>query len=212
MSLPTSHDYRWPPCRAGTTRGTAVPCQHSTATCRAVPPCRPCRARPCYGPGLQPMTQHMGHLPVSCRPCRPWAAVHACELGGRSWKERERAGRVRRGEEARRRRCGRRQRRCGLAVGMRGEKARCGRAGRAVSWARPAAHDPHGPSCHASTGTLPAVPCRPWAVPKGRVVGRAAGPWAVCTPIVMIEKVPIQMEWLQYDVTVESRNPFIFVY
>jgi hypothetical protein len=34
------------------------------------------------------MTRHMGHLPVSCR---PWATVHACELGGRPWKERERA-------------------------------------------------------------------------------------------------------------------------
>jgi hypothetical protein len=168
----------------------AVPCQHGTATCRAVPPCR---ARPCYGPCLQPMTRHMGRLPVSCHPCRPWATVHACELGGRPWKERERAGRGRRGEEVRRRRCGRRRRRCGLAVGKQGEEARCGRAGtvppcrpcrvKAVSWARPAAHDPHGPSCRAGTGTLSAVPCRPWAVPKGRAVGRAAGPWAVCTPI-----------------------------
>jgi hypothetical protein len=174
--------YRWPPCRAGTIRGTV--------TCRAVQPCRPCRARPCYGPGLQPMTRHMGRLHV---PCRPWATVHACELVRRSWKERERAGRGRRGEEARRRRCGRRRRRCGLVVGMRGEEARCGRAGtvsscrscraKAVSRARPAAHDPHGPSCRASTGTLPAVPCRPWAVPKGRAVSRAAGPWVVCTPI-----------------------------
>jgi hypothetical protein len=54
---------------------------------------------------------------------------------------------------------------------------------RAVSWVRPAAHDPHGPSCRTGTGTLPAVPCRPWAVPKGRAVGRVADPWAVCTPI-----------------------------
>jgi hypothetical protein len=102
--------YRWPPCRHDTRH--AVPCR---------------RARPCYGPGLQPMTRHMGCLPVLCH---PWATVHVCELGGRPWKERERAG------------CGRR-----------GDEARCGRAGtvppcrvKAVSWARPAAHDPHGPS------------------------------------------------------------------
>jgi hypothetical protein len=174
------------------TRHAARSCRASTARRRAAP-CRPCRARPCYGPGLQPMTRHMGRLPVPCRPCRPWATVHACELGGRPWKERERAGRGRRGEEVRRRKCGRRRRRCGLAVGMRGEEARCGRAGtvppcrpcraKAVSWARSAAHDPHGPSCRAGTGTLSAVPCRPWAVPKGRAVGRAAYPWAVYTPI-----------------------------
>jgi hypothetical protein len=50
---------------------------------------------------------------------------------------------------------------------------------RVVSWARPAAHARHGPSGRAGTGTVAAVSCRPWVVPKGRAVGRAAGPWAV---------------------------------
>jgi hypothetical protein len=36
------------------------------------------------------MTRYMGRLPVPCHPCRPWATVHACELGGRPWKERDR--------------------------------------------------------------------------------------------------------------------------
>jgi hypothetical protein len=43
-----------------------------------------------------------------------------------------------------------------------------------VSWAWPAAHDTHWPSCRAGTGTVRAMPCGPWVVPKGRV----AGPWA----------------------------------
>jgi hypothetical protein len=50
---------------------------------------------------------------------------------------------------------------------------------RAMSWARSAAHALHWPSGCAGTGTLQAVPCRPWAMPKGCAVGRAAGPWAV---------------------------------
>jgi hypothetical protein len=37
------------------------------------------------------MTWHMGRLPMLCRPYRPWATVHTCELGMRPWKERERA-------------------------------------------------------------------------------------------------------------------------
>jgi len=49
---------------------------------------------------------------------------------------------------------------------------------RAVSWARPAAHALHGPPCRAGTGTVAAVPCGPWAVPKGRAACRATGPWA----------------------------------
>ena len=66
-----THDltYSWPPCRADTARGTAVPCWHGTAPCRGVPPCRPCRAWPCHGPGLRPMTRHMGRFSVPCRPC-----------------------------------------------------------------------------------------------------------------------------------------------
>ena len=62
-------EYSWPPCRADTARGTAVPCWHGTAPCRGVPPCRPCRAWPCHGPGLRPMTRHMGRFSVPCRPC-----------------------------------------------------------------------------------------------------------------------------------------------
>ena len=49
---------------------------------------------------------------------------------------------------------------------------------RAVSWARLAAHALHGAPGRAGTGTPTTVPCRPWAVPKGRAVGRAASPWA----------------------------------
>jgi hypothetical protein len=50
----------------------------------------------------------------------------------------------------------------------------CRRA-KAVSWARPVAHDLHGPSCRAGTGTLPAVSCRPWAMLW--VVPSAHGPF-----------------------------------
>jgi hypothetical protein len=74
-AVPTKSEactYRWPPCRARPTSGKVVPCRHGTATCRGVPPCRSCRAKPCYEPGVRPMTRHMGRLPV---PCRPWAMV-----------------------------------------------------------------------------------------------------------------------------------------
>ena len=47
-----------------------------------------------------------------------------------------------------------------------------------MSWARPATHALHGAPGRAGTGTPIAVSCRPWAVPKGHVVGRAVGPWA----------------------------------
>ena len=56
---------------------------------------------------------------------------------------------------------------------------------RAVSWDRPTAHALHWPSCRAGTGTVPAVPCGPWAVPKGRAACRASGPWAVWKSIVL---------------------------
>jgi hypothetical protein len=133
---------------------------------------RPCRARPCYGPGPQPMTRHMGRLPVPCRlfrPCHPWATVHACELGGRPWKERERASRGGRGEEARWRRCGRRRRRCGLAVGMRGEEARSCRAG-TVPPCRPVPRPCHGP------GRRPMTRTAGRAVPAGHTAVRAVPP------------------------------------
>jgi hypothetical protein len=51
----------------------------------------------------------------------------------------------------------------------------CRARARAVSWARSAAHALPWPSCRVDTGTLPAMSCLPWDVPKGR----AAGPWAV---------------------------------
>jgi len=57
---------------------------------------------------------------------------------------------------------------------------------RAVSWARPAAHALHGPPCRADTGTVAAVPCGPWAVPKGRAACRATGPWAAWPYILVI--------------------------
>jgi hypothetical protein len=57
---------------------------------------------------------------------------------------------------------------------------------RVVSWARPAAHALHWPSCRAGTGMLPAVPCRPWAVPCRRAVGRAVSPWVVWKYIVAL--------------------------
>jgi len=68
-SISSTTCYSWPSCRADTARGTAVPCWHGTAPCRGVPPCRPCRAWPCHGPGLRPMTRHMGRFSVPCRPC-----------------------------------------------------------------------------------------------------------------------------------------------
>jgi hypothetical protein len=123
------------------------------------------------------MTRHMGRLPVSCR---PWATVHACELGGVPWKER-------RGGEAEKMWAEANEMWSGGGDARRGgEVWPCRhRVVRAVPRLC------HGPgrrpmtrtALRAGTGTLPAVPCRPWAVPKGRVVGRAAGPWAVCTPI-----------------------------
>jgi hypothetical protein len=54
---------------------------------------------------------------------------------------------------------------------------------RVVSWSRPTAHARHGPSGRAGTGTVAAVPCRPWAVPKGRAVGCVVGPWVVSKSI-----------------------------
>jgi hypothetical protein len=58
---------------------------------------------------------------------------------------------------------------------------------RAVPWARPAAHARHGPSGRADTSTVAAVPCSPWAVPKGRAVGRAADPWVVWKSILVLK-------------------------
>jgi len=56
----------------------------------------------------------------------------------------------------------------------RGREAPCRPFGRAVSWARPAAHALHGAPGRAGTGTRPAVPCRPLAVPWA--VSPAHGP------------------------------------
>jgi hypothetical protein len=68
-----------------------------------------------------------------------------------------------------------------------------------ASWSRPAAHDPHGPSCRAGTSTLPVVSCRPWVVPKRRVVGRAAGPWAICTPMLAKGiRVGVHCPWISH--------------
>jgi hypothetical protein len=58
------------PCRHGT--------RHGTTPCRSVPPCRPCRAWPCHGPGLRPMTRHMGRFSVPCRPCATAILAVSC--------------------------------------------------------------------------------------------------------------------------------------
>jgi hypothetical protein len=61
---------------------------------------------------------------------------------------------------------------------------------RVVSWARPAAHTLHWPSCRAGTGTLPYVPCRPLVVPCRRAVGRGLFGNIYPTPSLRVSPTP----------------------
>jgi hypothetical protein len=170
------------PCRHDTWHDRAVPARHGAVPRRAAVPCqtvlwaRPSAHDTAHGSFTRavPPVSPRGH---GARVRARRAAVEG-EGARRPWKER-------RGGEAEKMRAEAKEMRSGGGDARRGGEVwpcRPCRA-KAVSWARPAAHDPHGPSCRAGTGTLPVVPYRPWAVPKGRAVGRAAGPWAVCTSI-----------------------------
>jgi hypothetical protein len=176
-------------CRHDTRHGRAVPARHDDVSRRAAVPTMPCQtglwARPsahdtAHGPFTRVVPRRAAHGPWCTRASPAGGRGRRGSAPAMEGEERRRGGEDAGGGEEDaiwRWRC--EERRRGAAVPA---VPPC--RAKVVSWARPAAHDLHGPSCRAGTGTLLAVLCRPWAVPKGRAVGRATGPWAICTPIV----------------------------